>query len=219
MFRCAGRTRPKVSAASLTSHSGTCNLIEATRPSSDPSTSHSRDEESHQRTGTRVDWSALGSEYRLGVVFGLATAVCYATYLLCFRHAQSLSRALPAELPARELAIVSLAAAAMLAGVAGVEGESLAIPSWQDAGWLVAYALFAHIFGWLLIASSLAHVPAALIGLSLLLQPLLSFVWDVLLFDRPVTPTELAGAALALAAIYLGARKPGSGNGRRRAVG
>ena len=166
-----------------------------------------------------VDWSALGNEYRLGVVFGLATAVCYAAYLLCFRHAQSLSRALPAELPTRELAIVSLAAAAMLAAVAVAEGETLAIPSWRDAGWLVAYALFAHIFGWLLIASSLAHVPATLIGLSLLLQPLLSFVWDVLLFDRPVTPTELTGAALALAAIYLGARKPGAGNGRRRAVG
>lgn len=166
-----------------------------------------------------VDWSVLGAEYRLGVVFGLATAGCYAAYLLCFRHAQSLSRSLPSALPVRELAIVSLASAAMLAAAAGIEGESLAIPSLADAGWLVAYALFAHIFGWLLIASSLAHVPAALIGLSLLIQPLLSFVWDVLLFDRPVSTTEFAGAALALAAIYLGARRPARRNGGKAAVG
>ncbi|MEL6448315.1 MAG: DMT family transporter [Pseudomonadota bacterium] len=162
-----------------------------------------------------VDWSVLSSEYRLGVIFGLATAACYAAYLLCFRHAQSLSRSKPTALPVRELAIVSLASAVFLAGVAGLEGESLAIPTLKDAGWLVAYALFAHIFGWLLIASSLAHVPAALIGLSLLIQPLLSFGWDVLLFDRPVTAPEVAGAAIALVAIYLGARQPG----RNRAVG
>ncbi len=153
------------------------------------------------------DWQTLSSDYRLGVIFGLLTALCYAAYLLTFRHAQSLARSLPSELPVRELAIVSLAAAAMLAAGAAVEGESLAIPTLSDAGWLAAYALFAHIFGWLLIASSLAHVPAALIGLSLLLQPLLSFVWDVLIFQRAVTPLELVGAALALAAIYFGARK------------
>lgn len=165
-----------------------------------------------------IDWSVLTSEYRLGVIFGLATAAAYAAYLLCFRHAQSLSRSPPRGLPVRELAIVSLASAAMLAGVAGLEGESLAIPTLKDAGWLVAYALFAHIFGWLLIASSLAHVPAALIGLSLLIQPLLSFIWDVLLFDRPVTAPEVAGAALALAAIYLGSRQPAR-TGGKAAVG
>ncbi|MDH3433815.1 MAG: EamA/RhaT family transporter, partial [Gammaproteobacteria bacterium] len=43
-------------------------------------------------------------------------------------------------------------------------------------------------------------------GLALLLQPTLSFVWDVLFFARPMSLTELAGAAIALFAIYLGSR-------------
>ena len=44
-------------------------------------------------------------------------------------------------------------------------------------------------------------------GLALLLQPTLSFVWDVLFFGRPMQAIEIAGAAIALVAIYLGSRK------------
>ncbi|MEO0576077.1 MAG: DMT family transporter [Pseudomonadota bacterium] len=154
------------------------------------------------------DWSALTEEYRLGVITGLLTALSYAAYLLSFRQAQAWSSAAPQDgLPVRELAIVSLASAAFLAVGAGVEGESLAIPTVRDAAWLTAYAAFAHVLGWLFIASSLAHVPAALIGLSLLFQPLLSFTWDVLIFSRAITGTELLGAAITLIAIYFGARE------------
>ncbi|MEO1327607.1 MAG: EamA family transporter, partial [Pseudomonadota bacterium] len=122
--------------------------------------------------------------------------------------AQAYSKSKPSDgLPTRELALVSLASALMLGTMAGVEGESLAIPTWSDGAWLVAYAVFAHVLGWLFIASSLAHVPAALIGLSLLLQPLLSFIWDIALFDRPIVTREVFGASLALAGIWLGSRR------------
>ena len=57
------------------------------------------------------------------------------------------------------------------------------------------------------IASSLPKVSTTEAGLALLLQPPLSFAWDVLFFSRPMTATELAGAAIALFAIYLGARR------------
>ncbi|MFB3063956.1 MAG: EamA family transporter, partial [Gammaproteobacteria bacterium] len=56
-------------------------------------------------------------------------------------------------------------------------------------------------------AHSLAQVPASRVGLILLLQPLLAFVWDVLFFARSITPTELTGAVLTLLGIYLGMRK------------
>ncbi|MEO1581323.1 MAG: DMT family transporter [Pseudomonadota bacterium] len=155
-----------------------------------------------------VDWSALAPDYRAGVIFGLLTAASYAGYLLLFRQAQAYSVSKPSDgLPTRELALVSLASAVMLGTMAGVEGESLAIPTWSDGAWLVSYAVFAHVLGWLFIASSLAHVPAALIGLSLLLQPLLSFIWDIALFDRPIVTREVFGASLALAGIWLGSRR------------
>ncbi|MEM9173181.1 MAG: DMT family transporter [Pseudomonadota bacterium] len=155
-----------------------------------------------------LDWNALSEDYQLGIVFGLLTALTYACYMLFFRQAQAWSTAPnPHGLPTRELAIVSIATALIIAMIAGLEGESLAIPTWRDGAWLTAYAVLAHVLGWLLIASSLAHVPATLIGLSLLLQPCLSFIWDVLIFSRPITAQECVGAAIALAAIYLGSRQ------------
>jgi len=149
------------------------------------------------------DWKELPPDYRLGVIFGLLTAVAYASYMLAMRAVRA--NAVDA-LPLREVAIMSLTVAAILAVSAQIEGVSLAIPTMRDAGWLLAYGLLSHCLGMVLIASSLPKVSTTEAGLALLLQPTLSFMWDVLFFARPVTSTELAGAIIALAAIYLGVR-------------
>ena len=151
-----------------------------------------------------LDWSRLSPDYRLGVLFGLATAVAYAGYLLTMRAIRS--RAAYA-VPVREIAIMSLAAAAILALSAVAEGESLHITTLSDAGWLLSYGLVSHSLGMMLIASSLPQVTTTEAGLALLLQPTLSFVWDVVLFARPTTSKEFLGAAIALLAIYLGTRQ------------
>ena len=149
------------------------------------------------------DWSELPQDYQLGVVFGLLTAVAYAGYLLTMRTVRADA---DDPLPLREVAIMSLTVAVILALSAIVEGVSLAIPTAKDAGWLLSYGLLSHCLGMVLIASSLPNVSTTQAGLALLLQPTLSFVWDVLLFERPVTSTEVVGAVIALIAIYLGAR-------------
>lgn len=150
-----------------------------------------------------LDWSALPENYRLGVIFGLLTAVTYAAYLLTLRASRSLSSF---RVPTRELAVVSVMCTVMMAAIVLVEGESLMIPTYEDLGWLVAYGVLSHSLGWLFIASSLSEVTTVEAGLALLLQPTLSFVWDVLFFDRPMTAIELVGALIALVAIYLGSR-------------
>ena len=150
-----------------------------------------------------LDWGNLPADYRLGVIFGLLTAASYAGYLLSLRYARQGSKH---RLPTREVAVISLVTAVMLGASAFVEGESLAIATLDDALWLTCYGIFSHCIGWMFIASSLPHVTTTEAGLALLLQPTLSFVWDVLFFARPMTATELAGAAIALVAIYLGAR-------------
>ena len=152
-----------------------------------------------------ADWASSSSDYRVGVVFGLLTAVAYAGYLLTMRSVRVRSEH---RVPSREIAVMSLAVAAMLAVSAAVEGESLAIPTLLDAGWLAGYGLLSHAIGLMLIASSLPQVSTTEAGLALLRQPTLSFAWDILLFARPTTITELAGAAIALFAIYIGARRP-----------
>lgn len=149
------------------------------------------------------DWNALPADYKLGVILGLLTAVAYAAYLLTLRLIRETSQF---RVPTREMAVVSVICAAMMAVVVLAEGYSLAIPTYEDLGWLVAYGVLSHCIGWLFIASSLSEVTTVEAGLALLLQPTLSFAWDVLFFARPMTAIELAGAGLALIAIYLGSR-------------
>lgn len=151
-----------------------------------------------------IDWAGLPENYRMGIVFGLGAAVTYAAYLLSMRRSRRDSRN---PVPSREIAVVSLLAASMLGMAALVEGESLAVGTANDAAWLACYGILSHGMGMLFITSSLPHVTATQAGLALLLQPALSFVWDVLLFARPMSPRELLGAAVALFAIYLGSRR------------
>jgi drug/metabolite transporter (DMT)-like permease len=121
-----------------------------------------------------LDWQSLPGDYRLGVIFGLLTAIMYAGYLLSLRAARVNSES---RLPLSEVAVVSIVCTLLLVLIAQ------------------------------LLASSLPHVSTTEAGLALLLQPTLSFVWDVLFFGRPMQPVEIAGAAIALIAIYLGSRR------------
>lgn len=153
-----------------------------------------------------ADWSALGPGYRLGVILGLLTAVSYASYMLSMRRALVET---DQTVPMREVAAMSLIAAAMLAATALVEGGSLAtlaITRAADAGWLLAYGLLSHAIGLMFIASSLTRVTAAETGIALLMQPTLSFLWDILFFGRELTAIEAIGALITLAAIFLGSR-------------
>ena len=149
------------------------------------------------------DWSGLSKDYQLGIIFGVLTAITYAGYLLFLRQARIGSQY---RLATRELAVISVLTMAMLAASILIEGESFAIPSYEDLGWLVAYGVLSHCIGWLFIASSLSEVSTVEAGLALLLQPTLSFVWDVLFFDRQMATIEFVGAGIALLAIYLGFR-------------
>ena len=149
-----------------------------------------------------IDPDKLTTDYRWGVTFGLLTAVSYSGYLLTLRASRSGSTY---RLPTREVAVISLATAAILGVTAFLEGESLVLSNSSDVAWLFGYGILSHCLGWLFIASSLPEVSPTDAGVALLLQPTLSFAWDILFFDRPMSTTEIAGAALALIAIYLGA--------------
>jgi drug/metabolite transporter (DMT)-like permease len=148
-----------------------------------------------------IDWGALGPRYRLGVVFGIGTAMAYTGYLLALRKTQLTARAIS---PTANLAVISL----LTAGIMGLEcefqGEGFRIPDLQSWAALLAYGTLCQALGWIAITRGIARVDASRVGLMLLVQPTLTFVWDMLFFSRPTTGIELFGAGLALVAIYLG---------------
>ena len=148
-----------------------------------------------------IKWEVLNTNYKIGVLLGLATALCYTGYILTLRVIQSLE---VSPSPVFSLSMVSFITAIFLAGLAWFQNESLSIPDLQSAVYLIAYASSSQVLGWLLIMSGLASIRASMAGLLLLLQPSLAFVWDVLLFDKATTVTSLIGTVITLTAIYLG---------------
>ncbi|WFS62473.1 DMT family transporter [Pseudodesulfovibrio thermohalotolerans] len=156
-----------------------------------------------------VSWSGFASDYRLGVFFGLLTACFYALYMLSLKYALARDRM-------DSLVLASAAAIAtglMLGVLALAEGQSFVIPSLKSLAAISALAFICHAVGWFLITRGIQTVRGALVGLILLLQPTLSFVWDILFFGKPVNPVELSGVALALVGIYIGSNAK---MGRRR---
>ena len=149
-----------------------------------------------------LGWDQLNPETRTGILYGLATAVFYTGFLVSLRRLQS-STARPSA--TRNLMMVSVLSALYLAADGYGTGQSFAIPTVQSGISLISLGLFSQTIGWLLITHSLPRIPAAIAGLLLLLQPSLSFVWDVLFFGRETSPGAWAGVTLAIGAIYMGA--------------
>ena len=74
---------------------------------------------------------------------------------------------------------------------------------------VIGLAFFGQVFGWVLLTRAMPQLPASTIGLLLLLQPALSFVFDVLLFARPTRTLDWIGVALSLVGIFVGSyRRP-----------
>ena len=85
-----------------------------------------------------------------------------------------------------------------------LEGESFVIPDSKTWISLIAYGFVGQVLGWVLISRGIAKVDASRVGLVLLLQPSLSFIWDILFFKRPAGLIEILGCIIAITAIYMG---------------
>lgn len=149
-------------------------------------------------------WSALAAESKAGVWLGLATGIAYAAYNLGLKRSQR-----EAPLAAEPILVVSTLQCAVMLGLAALaEGVSFAIPDTRSLVALLALGLIGQCLGWVLIGRALPRLSVATVGLLLLLQPLLAFVFDVLLFARPTATHEWIGVALSLAGIFIAGLKP-----------
>jgi len=146
-------------------------------------------------------WSNSNSDYKLGIYFGLLTAVCYAGFLLSLRKIQQGEKKTSLFFI---LMLVSFVSTICLAIKMVLSGDPFIIPDSQNLFILLSLAFFSQVLGWILIANSMPWIRASLTGLILLLQPALSFIWDVLFFSRPTDLTNWLGVIVTLTAIYMG---------------
>jgi drug/metabolite transporter (DMT)-like permease len=140
-----------------------------------------------------LEHGAYGSDPVGGMLYGLATGLTYAGFILVLRHGNADLRR-----PAGPLfdATATATVAAIAAGL--VIGDADLAPTWPAHGWLVLLALTSQVLGWLLISISLPRLPAALTSLLLTIQPVGSVILGAILFSESPTPLQLAGVAAIL---------------------
>lgn len=145
-----------------------------------------------------VGSGAYGADPLRGVIFGVATGLTYAGFILVLRQSgRDLRR------PVAPLFEATTAAAvfALLAGL--VIGDVDLAPSWPAHAWLVLLALSSQVVGWLLISLSLPRLPAALTSVLLTVQPVGSVILGVVLLSESPSLLQLAGVACIFSGIVV----------------
>jgi drug/metabolite transporter (DMT)-like permease len=142
--------------------------------------------------------AAYGEDPLRGVIFGIATGLTYAGFILVLRQsARDLRRPVA---PLFE-ATVFAAVFALIGGL--IIGDIDLAPSWPAHGWLVLLALSSQVVGWLLISVSLPRLPAALTSVLLTVQPVGSVVLGIVLLGESPSLLQLVGVACIFSGIIV----------------
>ena len=149
---------------------------------------------------TGIDLGSLNEGYRLGILFGIGTAVFYSGYILLLKCAMNHQQVSGVS----AMFVIAVTCTVFFGFIAPVTGSSFVIPNATSFWALVSAGIICTTLGWSLISSAIKHTSATITGLFLLLQPALAFVWDVLFFSRPTGGSEVFGVLLILSAIYVG---------------
>jgi drug/metabolite transporter (DMT)-like permease len=141
---------------------------------------------------------AYGDNPGLGVVYGVATALTYAGFILVLRQSgRELKR------PAGPL-FEATAFATLFCVLAGVIiGDVDLVPSWPAHGWLLLLAMTSQVLGWLLISISLPRLPAAHTSVLLTIQPVGSVLLGALLLGESPTVLQLLGVLAIFSGIVV----------------
>jgi len=140
----------------------------------------------------------------LGDALGVVTAMFYAAYQL------TVTRLRGTISTARIMAVSSVVTAALLLPLALLSGE-LFFPA-SATGWIKVFALavISQVAGQSLIAYAMAHLPATLSSVGLLLQPVMAGLFAWILLGETLGAIAIAGAVLVLIGIRIAtqAEKP-----------
>ena len=145
-----------------------------------------------------LEHGAYGAHPALGVVFGVATGLSYAAFILILRAGGTDLRR-----PAGPLFDATLVAAIGAVAGGAILGENRLTPTWPAHGWLALLALSSQVVGWLLITSSLPRLPAALASVLLTIQPVGSVLLGIAIFGEAPTGLQVLGVTAVLGGLVL----------------
>jgi drug/metabolite transporter (DMT)-like permease len=139
---------------------------------------------------------AYGANPVLGVILGVSAGVCYAAFLLLYRFANR-RRASPAG-PLLDATVGAGAGGFLLGGLDPGFSLEVVFPS---HGWLLGLGVLVQTVAWLLITRTLPRLPALETSLLLLLQPMITLLWGVLLLGERFSGVQGLGALCVLGGV------------------
>ena len=135
-----------------------------------------------------------------GDSLGILAAVFYAGYILSIKDLTYILQ------PARTLFLVTIITTLCLLPISLIEADSL-ILSKSEFFILISYAIFSQTLAQGLITSGISKVSAHLSSLVLLMQPVAAAFYGWFFLQELLSPLQMAGGLIVLAAIYLASRE------------
>jgi len=138
----------------------------------------------------------FGAAPQLGVVLGVATAICYSAYLMLIRRGGRDQRH-----PAGPVAVATLFVALCSLAAGTVIGDLDLTPPPASLFWLALLGITSQSLGYVLISISLPRLPAIITSIILLAQPVMSIGLAMVLIGEAPSSTQLVGVALVIGGI------------------
>jgi drug/metabolite transporter (DMT)-like permease len=132
------------------------------------------------------------------------TALFYAAYILQIKRLRARFST------ARIMAASSVVTAALVLPIAWLLGETLLPGTLRGWGVVFGLALVSHVAGQSLIAYALAHLPASLGSVSLLVQPIFASLFAWMVLSEAIGPLQIAGGIATLIGIGIAHRASAS---------
>jgi drug/metabolite transporter (DMT)-like permease len=143
-----------------------------------------------------VGEGAYGAAPMLGVILGVATALCYSAYLLIIRWGGRDPRR-----PAGPVAVATVAVVVASFVVGEIGGDLDLTPGPASLFWLAMLGVTSQSAGYLLISISLPRLPAIVTSIILLSQPVMSMGLAIVLLGETPSAAQLLGVGLVIGGI------------------
>jgi len=145
------------------------------------------------------DDAPYGEDPVKGVIGGMVAAIFYSSFLIVYRQSNRIGGpAVNAQFDATAGATLGiLILGTMPLNSLGMEAIDHTI-SWPNHGWLVLLAISCQVIGWIAITYALPRLPAAHTSFAVLLQPVLTIIWGMMILGEDPSPQQSAGMVLIL---------------------
>ena len=148
------------------------------------------------------DDDPFGDDPVKGVIGGMIAAVFYSSFLIAYRQSNRIGGpAVNAQFDATAGATLGILILGTMPPTSlGIEAIDHSI-TWPNHGWLLLLAISCQVIGWIAITYALPRLPAAHTSFAVLLQPVLTIVWGVIILNESPSLQQTAGMILIFSAI------------------